>query len=1442
MIVRTVLTKTLPIVATLTMGASSLLAQDAVGPSGADRDRDARIEAFLKEMPDQTENQIRDALAEREIKLDQSGIPPWTRDWDILLADSFFHGSKFDIEGNMILVTTSNGITKIEKYSIVSNVAPILIWSQETDLFTDANSTRFELDLDGNIYIAGSNFFTSSDDQMYMVKVSSEGFINWQRIYDNPELQAQVGISRVGDLVLDPDGVPFVIHNVYSALNEFPDRIFVYKIDPLTGALGFLIDLEETSGMQMNGKDSYITMDPAGRLFAYTQRADLANQILTRIDAGNGEIVWSMNVDIKSPLEFHADPLVASPFGGVILAGRDPAVSASVGTRINEEGNVAWRSQSGASTIGQEQWSNAHAFRDGSVVFTGRHLGTNPDFVFHFGSILKVDSTGSNDWTNADGGISGELHNDSEFAEGYTHLQVDRIGNSYVIMRNYNFSDSFPQYYFRIHKFDPDGARLWSSFLEGASPFSRTEPVSFHVDAGGNVIAIGSVTGIPNGVSVVKYSQPFLATPTIQTASATLSFEDQSIWAPGMGNLVAEEPLFDVDLTTNFSVGGTTDAPVLGEFGGEFVFLTDGVLNTGVRAEIQGGTADVHFPIDIQFGIPAIGKVSIGSDVSIAVDWDVDPAARLTSCFTPTFNAGLTAGVDYSIFSSLRLVAFSEDLINTTFINDQRTIEPDYVPEANLLDILSNAGYPVPGEWRSVQSLDGIFSADFRTPQLFAQGMYDPKSNSFSTQADDRFFRFGVSVTEAILKPFGLTASADFEAGTIGGEFGISGGLSALQLGARVDIGAAQDIDVGLTPMITYDFIGTETIPSQTIPLGDTLTFNVPDNGTFDGLIEIVPTITATADFFNSTDIEMFPGITWKTIEVNGAASAFGFDLIDIGPECLFCYDWDLSEILEALGADPGLTDLAINLFNDGWEIPLQSVTLPCIRIIGSIKPPNLEAASRESLSMVIYDQTSPNQSSFNIAATGSKKFILYGERFSSDTVGKIEHWGRIEALETTFINANTLLVEVPNRFRLLPGVAKLFVTKVTQNSDSIDLPITFPVPRLDAVNPNLWAADPDLAVLPVSVIDAKSYAGNDTFIARRDYYIKMRDDLWSDITDGGFAGGAAEYFPGFDFNKLPEFPSVLWASKGNVLPLPRFVQPVDNGIHNVRLSETQYDVPMMVPVVICNPGPGGGMSNELMLTIAAPAPVTSAVIPARFSPLDVIMDDNYFDPADTPVARPIELRIEGPQHVPHFSGYEEPKYGNFNAASIVRFNGMDLPTTFVSSSLLFADLPASMASLGDHSVTVFTPSNGTQYFEEQRTDTNGDGTPDDILWQGLVDSGGESAPLLFRVRYRDPVIESVSPDLIDLFSIAFDDSQLMKPREFNMSLIGKDFRDGAQVYFNGELRNSVVSSAENINVKLLPEDVAFIGVFPIVVQNPSPQFDQSAPAMITVSDLNLIK
>ncbi|MFI4897207.1 MAG: PQQ-binding-like beta-propeller repeat protein, partial [Phycisphaerales bacterium JB059] len=1180
---------------------------------------------------------------------------------------------EFDVEGNAIVVYQSYDFPlrfAVAKIDGAVNSTPTTIWTTESTYLETVNDCA--VDLDGNIYVGGQ-LDLSAGAEAGVVKLSPSGDILWRRAYGN-ELQA----SAVQNIAIGEDNAPFAS----SSNGVFG---FLFRIDPTTGYLAWVTRTDELTcaskvganpEMVLSGEYLYAVMP------GFVESATLA----ARIDPVLGDAIWCREFGLQLPTSNLSRAVRAVD---VDIHGRVYIVGATLDENPNRPaiGHVAAINPDGTTRYFVEeigptstQYEVVTAGRDGAV-----YVGGNLSFVgdgSDDAAVVKYDDAGNQVWTVAYGdALPGSVLPDRLHTVG--DISLDRLGNVYATVVDPGPSVDRA----RIIKLDREtGSEIWLEHVpDPSSGQGFTLPLGLRVDGGGNVYLNSTTTDTTSGFScneVSKYSQPFLDEPTVQTASAELMFEGQSLWAPGTGYLVAEEHLFSVSWNERIDEGFGFFIPLLGDFGAGFEFSTDGTLNAGVRAEIDGGTADVHLPLNVEFTIPPMKALGPGSTVTVGVDWTPDPAARLTSRFLPYFNAGLTAGGNYSVYADVYAEAFSEDVFSTVFINESDTFPSDYVPDMNLLDILADSGFPVPGEWSSIQfEPKGLFTATFRTPQMMAMGGYNPATQSFQTVASDRFFMFDMSVTEAILRPFGLTATLEFNFPYEGADdFGVTGEGRALQLIAGVDLGATQQIDVDLVPKIRYEF--SDGIESQTIPITQDLVFTLPTkNDGFDGQVEIRATLMGSAGFSNTTDIQIIPGIEWITLDAAAAVWAFGYDLLSFGPYCILCYDWDLSEILQALGApNPGLVNINLPVFDGEWNVAMNETPLPCMRVLGSMtNRPDLYAASRDSVSMLIYDQTSPSTASFNVTTGGVTKMLLYGQRLGADAQAFIEHWGREEAVPTTHINDSTLLIEVPNRFRLVPGVAKIYVVASGLDSDSIDLAVTYPTPRLDAVNPNLWAADPDLAALPVAVIDGRSFAGNGTFIARRDYYIKMRDDLWSDATDGGFAGGAAEYFPGFDFNQMPGFPAVLWGGASGGTPLPRFAQPVDNGIHNVRIGEHQYDRPQVVPVVICNPGPGGGMSNELELTIAAPVPVASGVEPAGMSPLDIEYDEDYFDPDDTPIAQPIVLRVTGPAHVPYFEGYEEPKYGNFNADSVVRFNGIDLPTTFVSSFLLHAELAPGM-------------------------------------------------------------------------------------------------------------------------------------------------------------------
>ncbi len=118
-----------------------------------------------------------------------------------------------------------------------------------------------------------------------------------------------------------------------------------------------------------------------------------------------------------------------------------------------------------------------------------------------------------------------------------------------------------------------------------------------------------------------------------------------------------------------------------------------------------------------------------------------------------------------------------------------------------------------------------------------------------------------------------------------------------------------------------------------------------------------------------------------------------------------------------------------------------------------------------------------------------------------------------------------------------------------------------------------------------------------------------------------------------------------------------------------VNTSQLTADIPASdltlagpVKVTVVNPGQGGGVSNEVVFTVT------------RTNPIPTITS---LDPAARPAGGPdFTLTVDG-------SGFVDQ-------SSVIRWNGIARPTTFISDSQLTADIPAAdLAVMGTASVTV---------------------------------------------------------------------------------------------------------------------------------------------------------
>jgi len=213
--------------------------------------------------------------------------------------------------------------------------------------------------------------------------------------------------------------------------------------------------------------------------------------------------------------------------------------------------------------------------------------------------------------------------------------------------------------------------------------------------------------------------------------------------------------------------------------------------------------------------------------------------------------------------------------------------------------------------------------------------------------------------------------------------------------------------------------------------------------------------------------------------------------------------------------------------------------------------------------------------------------------------------------------------------------------------------------------------------------------------------------------------------------------------------------------------------------VTVVNPTPGGGTSGNLTFTINAaanPVPVASSLAPNSTA-------------AGSPG---FTLTVNG---------------SNFVAGSVVRWNGANRSTTFVSATQLTATIASGdVATQGTRTVTVFNP-------------TPGGGTSGNLTF--TVNAPASSNPV--------PVLTSTSPNAWPTGGSAF-----------TLMVLGSSFTTSSVVHWNGTERATTVISGNELRASINPADVAAAGLATITVVTPAPGGGRSASTTFFVQDGSL--
>ena len=924
------------------------------------------------------------------------------------------------------------------------------------------------------------------------------------------------------------------------------------------------------------------------------------------------------------------------------------------------------------------------------------------------------------------------------------------------------------------------------------------------------------VLGAMTIAAPVAAQQIFNDQPYFQTSG-------QSLWYPGQGQLNYNKPLVYSWNTGERSIGGffnphfgpwrigprwlhfTIPGFNLGETGLRATAFSSGRMGVELDAGIDGGSVNVDLPISVRLEFPDKETLFAGEPFILNSSYTVGSSAAMSST-RPGAHAKLDA-----VFQTTNRANVTAKAIGKTFLDWSPDL-PNFDRRYNLIDFNLNTS----SLYKEFDVANrGILTGYVKFPQLNAAGgLVDPshpENGLLSASAYDTFFSLRGNLSQLIASLYGVSLSFpidigfDFNFGIASASGGLSGRVDVASLGYQADFGLRQNLSLRLNPRVRLTLpqpvaweypVGTPQSPSSVLEFyaGDSLRITMPATS-----VSFTPTYLLPNTFTNTVNLVMNGGGVFEPVRVRGSAGARikALGLVDAGFN-LGSFDYTPFHF------NFGQVDLNLTpIFDRSFEMPgFAAQSGSTFTVVGRLHDaPVLQTLYQENVSdpndqsktfatfYIIRDNRPPAESYQDFLTNINRNIpmIVKGSNFRSNSYLRAEYHGHNLTLPSAYLNANTMRVQMPAFFRLLPGVAR-FTAETPFSlgpSNTLDFPIEYPVPFLAAAGFNVWASDPKFNDLLFPI-------RGENFINSYDYYQapnaayprRLLQQYWNQT----FAAlGAMEaYFPKFDFNRPAAVPTVYWDGK----PLSPYREIADSGFLPSLLPREAFDRSKRVLVHIVNPSPGGGPSNmDRFVTVGGPQPSLTALVPSISKP-------------GVPTQKVIIKGISRTPDNPH--ELNVAAYG-FTAESVARWNGLIRLTRFISAAELEVELPASdFALAADNQIKVETP-----YF-------NPDGS------SGLY----TSAALPFSVRNPIPTLAEHTPNPIFSASPSFTDPPFLDDAGqtvYNLVLSGTGFVSNSVVLWNNSPRPFRIMGENQIEVLLSPADVALPGNNQITVTNPPP-------------------
>ena len=509
-----------------------------------------------------------------------------------------------DNSGNVYVVFKTNTSLKTVKYNSVGD--SLWVKTYIPPQYTPS-AIDLQLDISGNVYIVGQTATSSTQDDILLIKYSSNGNLLWTASYNNPSNTN----DQAASMDIDPSGNVIVAGNTYIGA--------VYKLLTVKfSSAGSLLWSKILSPVNSNNVYSRnLKSDASGNIFVTYDYRNFSNQYFWAILKynANGDTLWLR----QNTSNFGAIDSKVDRNGNLLIAGFSGSGSIDYSIfKYSSTGSLMWSASYNSPTNSDDYTVSLALDTSGNAFITGRseidQFNTNTITV-------KYNSSGTFQWARI---YDGQAALSWDYA---WDMDVDLAGNVYVLARSVGVSD----WDYLTIKYNTNG----DSLLVLRSVNGEEEDAQrIAVDNQGGIFVTG-VCETSQYAKTIKYLQVPFTAPANLTAAAVSSSKINLTWQEN--NTL--EAGFKIQRSTNAgatwilkdSVGANitayTDSLLTQNTIYHYRIFAYNLYNNSSYSNVAFDTTFIYVPLPSAPNLISPPNNSSGQSTTPLLDWDTVSAA-----------------------------------------------------------------------------------------------------------------------------------------------------------------------------------------------------------------------------------------------------------------------------------------------------------------------------------------------------------------------------------------------------------------------------------------------------------------------------------------------------------------------------------------------------------------------------------------------------------------------------------------------------------------------------------------------------------------------------------------------------------------------------------------------------------------------------------------------